>query len=153
MKIASYIRVAFATTFNIILNALTLGRYVWLEGRVRNGVFRNWARRFQYSPKKFVQPTTEDEIVGLVKNSKHLRAFGSAHSFNRGVVADDTLISLDRFSGVIWKNPEKKQLAVKAGTRVRDVVEALLDEGLAFAAQPSHDAQTFCGIMQRCNFS
>jgi len=46
MKLASYIRAAFATTFNIILNALTLGRYVWLEGRVRKGVFRNWASRF-----------------------------------------------------------------------------------------------------------
>ncbi len=147
MKLASYIRVAFATTFNIILNALTLGRYVWLEGRVRNGVFRNWARRFRYTPPNFVQPTTEAEIIGLVKNSKRLRVFGSAHSFNRGVVAEDTLISLDRYSGVIWKNPEKKQLAVKAGTRVRDVVAALLDEGLAFAAQPSHDAQSIAGIL------
>jgi hypothetical protein len=63
MKLAGYFRVAFATTFNIILNALTLGRYVWLEGRVRNGVFRNWAGRFRYTPKNFVQPTTEAEIV------------------------------------------------------------------------------------------
>jgi len=47
MKLTSYMRVAFATTFNIILNALTLGRYVWLEGRVRKGAFRNWAGRFQ----------------------------------------------------------------------------------------------------------
>ncbi len=147
MKISSYFRVVFATTFNIILNALTLGRYVWLEGRVRNGVFMNWARRFKYNPKNFVQPTTEAEIVGLVKNSKHLRVFGSAHSFNGGVLVDDTLVSLDRYSGVVWKDPEKKQLAVKAGTRVRDVVQVLLDEGLAFAAQPSHDAQSIAGIL------
>ena len=91
MKLASYFRVAFATTYNIILNALTLGRYVWLEGRVRNGVFLNWARRFQYNPNNFVQPTTEAEIVGLVKNSRSLRVFGSAHSFNGGVIVDDTV--------------------------------------------------------------
>ena len=147
MKLTSYIRGALATTFNIILNALRLGRYVWLEGRVRNGVFRNWAGRFQYNPKNFVQPTSEAEIVGLIKNSRSLRVFGSAHSFNGGVVVDDTLVSLDRYSGVIWKNAQKKQLAVKAGTRVRDVVRALLDEGLAFAAQPSHDAQSIAGIL------
>ena len=147
MKLASYFRVAFATTFNIILNALSLGRYVWLEGRVRNGVFRNWARRFRYNPKKFVQPSTEAEIVELVKNSRSLRVFGSAHSFNGGVVVDDTLVSLDRYSGVIWKDLKKKQLAVRAGTRVRDIVKALLDEGLAFAAQPSHDAQSIAGIL------
>jgi FAD/FMN-containing dehydrogenase len=57
------------------------------------------------------------------------------------------VISLDRYSGVISKDPAKKQLTVKAGTRVRDVVRALLDEGLAFAAQPSHDAQSIAGIL------
>jgi len=102
---------------------------------------------FGIPPPNFVQPTAEAEIIGLLKNSKRLRVFGSAHSFNRGVLADDTLISLDRYSGVIWKNAEKKQLAVKAGTRVRDVVAALLDEGLAFAAQPSYDAQSIAGIL------
>ncbi len=147
MKLTGYLKVALATTYNIILNALTLGRYVWLEGRVHKGVFKNWAKRFRYKPANFVQPTTEAEIVELVKSSKSLRLFGSAHSFNGGVLVDDTLVSLDRYSGVIWKDPEKKQIAVKAGTRVRDVIAALLDEGLAFAAQPSHDAQSIAGIL------
>ncbi len=147
MKLIGYFKVALATTYNIILNALTLGRYVWLEGRVRQGVFKNWAKRFRFKPANFVQPKTEAEIVELVKSSKSLRLFGSAHSFNGGVLVDDTLVSLDQYSGVIWKDPEKKQIAVKAGTRVRDVVAALLDEGLAFAAQPSHDAQSIAGIL------
>lgn len=147
MKFISYFKVALGTTYNIILNALTLGRYVWLEGRVRDGVFKNWAMRFRYKPKKFVRPTTEQEIVDLVKNSKNLRLFGSGHSFNGGILVDDTLVSLDRYSGVVWKDPQKKQIAVKAGTRVRDIIRALLDEGLAFAAQPSHDAQSIAGIL------
>jgi FAD/FMN-containing dehydrogenase len=147
MKFKDYFKVAFATTYNIILNALTLGRFVWLEGRVRNGVFKNWIRRFRYRPKNFVQPANEKEIVELVKNSKSLRVFGSGHSFNGGVLVDETLISLDNYSGVIWKDLEKKQLAVKAGTRVRDVVKELMDNGLAFAAQPSHDAQSIGGIL------
>ena len=147
MKLIGYFKVALATTYNIILNALTLGRYVWLEGRVRQGVFKNWAKRFRFKPANFVQPTTEAEIVELVKSSKSLRLFGSAHSFNGGVLVDDTLVSLDQYNGVLWKDPEKKQIAVKAGTRVRDVVAALLDEGLAFAAQPSHDAQSIAGIL------
>ena len=147
MKLKDYFKVAFATTYNIILNALTLGRYVWLEGRVRNDFFSNWARRFRYQPQRFVQPNSEEEIVELVKNSKSLRLFGSGHSFNGGVVVDETLVSLDNYSGVIWKELEKKQLAVKAGTRVRDVIEELMDNGLAFAAQPSHDAQSIAGIL------
>jgi FAD/FMN-containing dehydrogenase len=143
----SYLKVASATTLNIALNAVTLGRYVWLEGRVCGGVFRNWARRFRYRPQRIVLPTTEEEIVELVKSSRSLRVFGSGHSFNSGVVSDETLVSLDDYSGLICKYPDKNQIAVRGGTRVRDVVKLLSDEGLAFEALPSHDAQSIAGIL------
>jgi hypothetical protein len=147
MKIRDYFKVALATTWNIILNALTLGRYVWLEGRVRGGVFRNWALRFRYRPQRFVEPVSEAEIVELVKDAKKVRLFGSGHSFNGGILADGTLVSLDNYSGILWKDMEKKQLAVKAGTRVRDIISEMLKSGLAFSAQPSHDAQSIAGIL------
>ena len=143
----SYLKVASATTFNIAINAVTLGRYVWLEGRVRGGVFRNWARRFRYRPQRIARPTTEEEIVELVKSSRSLRIFGSGHSFNSGVVSDETLASLDDYSGLLCIYPDKNQIAVRGGTRVRDVVELLSDEGLAFRALPSHDVQSMAGIL------
>jgi FAD/FMN-containing dehydrogenase len=147
MRFLSYLKVALATTLNIVLNAATFGRFVWLEGRVRRGVFMNWARRFRYTPGRFVRPTTEGEIVELVRNSRSLRVFGSGHSFNAGVVSENTLVSLDDYSGLAWKDRHTKQIAVKGGTRVRDVVELLFDEGLAFSALPSHDAQSIAGIL------
>src|ERR687894_426477 len=143
----SYLKVASATTLNIILNAATLGRYVWLEGRVRGGVFKNWAGRFRYRPQRIIRPTTEEEIVELVKSSRSLRVFGSGHSFNNGIVSDETLLSLDDYSGLVCKYPDKNQIAVKGGTRIRKVAELLLDEGLAFKALPSHDAQSIGGIL------
>ena len=147
LSVPSYLKVALATTLNTVLYALTLGRYVWLEGRVCRGVFRNWAGRFRYRPQRFVRPTTEEEIVELVRNSRSLRVYGSGHSFNNGVVADDTLVSLDDYSGLVWKDPDKNQIAVKGGTRVRRVVKLLFKEGLAFEALPSHDAQSIAGIL------
>lgn len=147
MKLRSYFYGGFTTTINIILNALTFGKYLWLEGRVKRGTFRNWARRFSFTPTKFIQPTTEKEIVGLVKTSKNLRIFGSAHSFNSGVMTSGTLVSLDKYCGVIWKNLDKKHIAVKGGTRVRDIVKILLKDNLAFSALPSHDAQSIAGIL------
>lgn len=147
MKFRSYLKVGIETTLNIIFYALTRGRYLRLEGRVRGGVFHNWARRFRYRPKNFAQPRTEAELVNLVKNAKELRLFGAAHSFNDGVVADETLISLDKFSGVVWKDLAKRRMAFKGGTRIRDVVRFLLDEGLAFSSLPSHDAQSIGGIL------
>ncbi|MFL6254497.1 MAG: D-arabinono-1,4-lactone oxidase [Pyrinomonadaceae bacterium] len=147
MKLRSYLSAAFGTTLNVILYALTLGRFLWLEGRVRGGIFHNWDHNYRYRPRRFVRPKTEEEIVELVRNASELRLYGAAHSFNDGVVADNTLISLDDFSGVVWVDREKKQMAVKGGTRVRDVIRFLLDEGLAFVAQPSHDAQSIGGIL------
>lgn len=147
MKRRGYFYVGFATTLNIILYALTFGGFIWLEGRVRGGLFRNWGRRFRYRPNNFIKPTTEDEIISLIKNSTGIRFFGAGHSFNDGVVTDKVLVSLDKYSGLIWKDLEKKQLCVKGGTRVRDVVKLLLDDGLAFIAQPSHDAQSIAGIL------
>lgn len=147
MRLGSCLRVALATSVNILLNGLTLGRYVWLEGRVRGGVFRNWARRFRYRPPRFVEPRSEQELAALVRDSRSVRVYGSGHSFNSGVVTDGTLVSLDRYSGTVWTDRGKKQMAVRGGTRVRDVIEALLEEGLAFSALPSHDAQSIAGIL------
>lgn len=147
MRLRTYLKVALHTTLNIILNGLTLGRYLWLEGRVRGGVFRNWARRFRYKPVRFAAPTTEEEIIALVKSSRSIRLFGSAHSFNSGIVSDETLMSLDDYSGRIQIDRAKKQMTVKGGTRMRDVVRLLLDEGWAFGALPSHDAQSIAGII------
>ena len=154
MRALSYLRAAAATSLNVVLNAATLGRYVWLEGRVRQGSFRNWAKRFAYRPADFAEPQTETEIAALVERSRKLRVFGSAHSFNDGVVTEGTLVSLDRFSGVADGDEPREgsqqhsgQLAVKGGTRVRDVVKLLRERGLAFAALPSHDAQSIAGIL------
>ena len=147
MESRGYFYGAFATSLNIILNALTWGRFSWLEGRVRGGVFRNWLRRFRYRPQHFVKPRTEAELIAAIQNSADLRFFGSGHSFNEGVVATTTLVSLDDYTGVVDEDPANLRLTVRAGTRVRDLVDLLLDRDWAFEALPSHDAQSIGGIL------
>ena len=147
MIVAGYLRVGLHTTANIVVNAVTAGRTLWLEGRVRNGTFRNWARGFRYRPARVVRPRTEDEIVARVKEARHVRCYGSGHSFNAGVVSDDVLLSLDEYSGPVAFDAARRELAVRGGTRVRDVVRLLAAEGLAFTALPSHDAQSIAAIL------
>jgi hypothetical protein len=147
MKPRSYFYCGFATTLNIILNALTFGRFLWLEGRVRGGVFRNWARRFKYEPERFVLPTTEQEIVDIVNESTSVRLFGSGHSFNDGVISNQTLISLDNYQGIVSEDLANNRVTFKGGTRMRDVIKMLFDRGLTFRALPSHDAQSIAGII------
>src|SRR5918998_1554644 len=145
--VGSYFGGAAKTTLNVALYAATLGKCVLLEGRVRGGVFKNWAGRFPYRAPRFARPNTEAELVDLVQDSQKVRVFGSGHSFNDGVVSEETLVSLDGYSGVVRRDVAKKQLTVKGGTRVRKVVKLLLEDGLAFEALPSHDAQSIAGIL------
>jgi L-gulono-1,4-lactone dehydrogenase len=147
VKIASYLKVGSNTTLNIILYAATLGNYHWLEGRVHRGVFRNWAGRFRYTPLIHAEPSKEEEIVRTVRNSSKVRVFGAGHSFNEGNVSDQVLISLDNYSGLVSKDLANDQITVKGGTRVRDIVKLLAQDGLAFSALPSHDAQSIAGIL------
>ena len=147
MKSRGYFYGGFATSLNILLYALTFGNFLWLEGRVRGGVFRNWLRRFRYRPQKFYRPQTEQELIDLIKTSNGIRFFGSGHSFNDGVVADTTLISLDYYTGIVSVDNANLRMTVRAGTRVRDVVRLLLKRGWAFKALPSHDAQSIAGIL------
>jgi FAD/FMN-containing dehydrogenase len=147
MKLASYLRVGSDTTLNIILYAATLGKYLWLEGRVRRGVFRNWAGRFRYTPVMYAEPSEEVEIVRAVRNAAKVRVFGAGHSFNEGNVSVQLLMSLDNYSGLVSKDLANSQITVRGGTRVRDVVKLLAQDDLAFAALPSHDAQSIAGIL------
>ena len=143
MKTRSYFYCGLTTTLNIIFYVLTFGNFLWLEGRVCHGYFRNWLRR-GYRPKQFEKPETEEEIVNLINNSTGIRTFGAGHSFNNGVVADHTLISLDRYTGA---EREGNNVRVRGGMRVRDVSKWLLSQGLAFENLPSHDAQSIAGII------
>ena len=143
----SYFYCGWTTTLNIILNALTGLRYLWLEGRVTGGYFHNWAHRFRYKPKEYALPDTEEKIIDLIRNSQSVRLFGAGHSFNSGVESDDVLVSLDDYTGIISEDLPNKQVTVRAGTRMRDVIQLLLDRGLAFKALPSHNAQSIGGIL------
>jgi FAD/FMN-containing dehydrogenase len=143
----SYLYCGFTTTLNIILFVLSFGKFLWLEGRVSNGRFTNWLKREGFRPQHFVQPSSEQELIDVIKRSSGIRVFGSGHSFNSGVVADNTLISLDNYSGILHIDKQKKLVTVKGGTRVRDISRALLKEGFAFGNLPSHDAQSIGGII------
>src|ERR1700752_4493968 len=121
MERRGYIYCGLTTTLNVILYTLTFGHYIWLE-------------RYRYPPKKFVQPTTEQEIIDVIKSASALRVFGAGHSFNKGPITDHTLMSLDRYSGLVSIDKKALQVTVKGGTRVRDISEMLFEKGLAISA-------------------
>lgn len=136
-----------ATSLDVLLCALTGGRFLWLEGRVQRGRFRNWLRRVSYRPRRYIEPATEAQIIEAICRSGKLRVFGSGHSFNSGVESEETLVSLDKYSGPIHTDLARREVTFRGGTRVRDASRFLSSQGLAFEHLPSHDAQSLAGII------
>ena len=146
--VRGYFKVGKETTLNIVLYLATCKEHVRLEGRVCGGVFRNWIGHYPYTPTDLPKPTTEAEIVDLVNDARRLRVFGAGHSFNAGVVSEGALVSLDDYRGPVHRDDlGEDRIAVKGGTRIREVVRLLSERGLAFEALPSHDAQSIAGIL------
>lgn len=125
---------------------LSRRRSLLLEGRFRNGTYRNWSGDRRHRA-EWYQPKTEDEVAVLIRSSPSVRIVGSGHSFNDGLISNGATISLDRLCGIVSVDTEQRQATVWGGTRLRDLTGKLLDEGLALRSLASHDAQSVAGIL------
>jgi L-gulonolactone oxidase len=125
---------------------LSRRRSLLLEGRFRNGTYRNWSGDRRHHANWF-QPETEAEVVALIRDSPSVRIVGAGHSFNDGLISSEATVSLDRLCGIVSIDGEKRQVTVRGGTRLRDLTGKLLDEGLALRSLASHDAQSVAGIL------
>jgi L-gulonolactone oxidase len=110
-------------------------------------VVRNYGGNVRFTPRVRVQPRDVDELARIVRDAKHVRAVGAAHSWSPAIVTDDTLISLDRMRGVIELDREAKQITVQGGMRLRELNAYLDRNGLALANLGSIDSQSVAGVI------
>ena len=68
------------TFVNIVLYAISFGKYTFLEGRFSNHVFKNWSKVICHKPLKFISPRTENEIVEIIKKYDRIRVVGAGHN-------------------------------------------------------------------------
>ena len=134
------------TIANAGLYVLSRRRALLLEGRSRRGWYANWSgdRRHRAT---VAQPTTEAEVVALVREASSMRVVGAGHSFNDGLATTGTTVSLDELSGLVDIDRSRRQATVWGGTRLRDLTPLLRKEGLAIRSLASHDAQSVAGIL------
>jgi FAD-linked oxidoreductase len=113
--------------------------------------WRNWAGDVSCTPSRLVEPQSEAEIRDLVRRASErgekLRIAGSGHSFTPLVPTSDVLVSLARHRGLVRIDRERLEVAVRAGTRLRELGEALFAEGLALENLGDIDRQTVAGAI------
>ncbi|WP_417288624.1 D-arabinono-1,4-lactone oxidase [Corynebacterium variabile] len=113
--------------------------------------WHNWSRAQTAHPQAFVQPATEAELVGVVRDAVarglHVKTVGAGHSFTPAAVTDGVLVNLDNLTGLVHVDKDAMEVTFLAGTRLRDIPGLLRPHGLALANQGDVDPQSLAGAL------
>src|SRR5262245_54166073 len=114
-------------------------------------VWQNWAGNLQAEPTNIAYPTSEAEVIALVRRAasekEPIRVVGSGHSFTPLCVTNGTLITLNGLQVVIASEQASQTARIYAGTKIYQLGEPLLQAGLALANQGDIDYQALAGAV------
>jgi L-gulonolactone oxidase len=100
-------------------------------------LWKNWAGNQQCAPVAIERPSTEEELVRIVREAaaagQRVKAFGAGHSFTAIALTDGRLLSLDSLNRVLSADPASGLVTVQAGIRIYQLNAELHKRGLAMA--------------------
>jgi L-gulonolactone oxidase len=112
------------------------------------GVWHNWSESVRARPKHVHYPESEDDLRSVVADAEDtLRVVGASHSFPPVAKSDETLVSLERYTGLVDVDPEARRVTVRAGTPLSALTEALADHGLMLENMGDIDDQSVAGAL------
>ena len=107
--------------------------------------------RIIFNLQKLKTPSTEDEIVEIVKNAYNdnhkIRVVAAGHSWSQIAQTEDIMISLHDYSGLEEVDKVNKLVTVKAGTRLEHLSSLLEEHNLAMINLGSVARQSIAGAM------
>lgn len=114
----------------------------------RHESWTNWSGLLAARPAARLAPGDIGELCEAVRTAPGpLRAVGTSHSFTPLVQNDGTLVSLDRFAGLIDHDPAAMTARVGAGTKLGELARAMHAVGQAFPNMGDIDRQAFGGAL------
>ena len=91
----------------------------------------NWAGNVTYRPEAILEPTTVEELQGMVARWPRVRALGTRHSFTDIADTSGALVSLARIEPDLRIDPSTMTATVTGGTRFGVVIRELQAQGFA----------------------
>ena len=111
----------------------------------------NWSQLASSTSAFTVQPRAEDEVVESVRfaieNELPIRPVGTGHSWTGLCATDGVQIDVSALKGIRVVDRDRKRVAVKAGTTIWELGEALWDEGFSLKNQGDIEVQTIAGAL------
>src|SRR5919198_453327 len=114
-------------------------------------MWRNWAGDQQCVPAAIESPATVEALQAVVSSAadrgQKVRAAASGHSFTDTACTDGVMVRLDRMNRVLEVDREAGRARVEGGIVIRDLSEALYEQGLALENLGDIDVQTISGAI------
>lgn len=113
--------------------------------------WRNWGGNVSAAPAQVQHagsvPAVADAVRQAAAAGLRVRAAGAGHSFTPLVATDGLLLHLDRLSGVLHVDRDRRRVRVLAGTPLHVLNPALQSLGLALPNLGDIDRQTISGAI------
>jgi FAD/FMN-containing dehydrogenase len=113
--------------------------------------WKNWSGSLTFTPQEIVSPRSTDELSQIIKNAnssgKKIRIVGAGHSSSPLVKTNETLISLDHFTGLNSFDKGNNRAEVGTSMTVHDVNASLQKVGLALFNAGDVDVQRLAGAI------
>jgi FAD-linked oxidoreductase len=114
-------------------------------------MWRNWAGDQQCVPAAIERPASVADLQEIVRRAagrgQRVRASASGHSFTDAACTDGVMVRLDRMDRVLDVDREAGRAKVEGGIVIRDLSEALYEQGLALENLGDIDVQTISGAI------
>jgi L-gulono-1,4-lactone dehydrogenase len=112
----------------------------------------NWSRNQQCSPVAIRRPSSEDELIQLVKEAgnadQRVKVVGAGHSFTSIACTDGVLVDMADYGRVLDHDPAAKTVTMEAGIPLHRLCDELDARGLAMQNMGDIDQQTIAGATQ-----
>jgi FAD-linked oxidoreductase len=113
--------------------------------------WKNWAGNQRATPKSVHFPSSENELVAIVRFAqaakRRVKLVGSGHSFTAIAVADDILVDLRNYCEFLEVSVDRTCVTVQSGIVLADLNERLHREGLAMPNLGDVTYQTIAGAL------
>ncbi|HXN92835.1 MAG TPA: D-arabinono-1,4-lactone oxidase [Candidatus Sulfotelmatobacter sp.] len=114
-------------------------------------VWTNWGGTYSCRPSRIVWPSSEDEIVAIVRAARQrgekLKVVGSGHSFTDVGCTDGCMIKLDRYNKVLGIDRVGATVTAQAGITILQLSAALAESGLAMENMGDVGYQSIAGAI------
>jgi len=112
----------------------------------------NWSKSFTSTPEHIVFPTTEKELVSLVKKAfkeqKTIKVIGSGHSCSLiSATEGGYLVNPKKYNKVLYFDSSNKLLTVQSGISLKDIAEFALKNKLALDNLGTIVSQSIAGTI------